>query len=44
MEWAYHVLPFFPLCVSVAFLLCSEETLAAGDAGVMAPEVVETSN
>ena len=45
---------FFLLCVSVAFLLCSEETLAAGDAGVMAlaavdagimaPEVDETLN
>ncbi|KAF2568493.1 hypothetical protein F2Q70_00025437 [Brassica cretica] len=36
VEWADQVLLFFPLCVSVAFLLCSEETLAAGDAGVMA--------
>lgn len=38
------VLLFFRLCVSVAFLLCSAETLVAGDAGIMAPEVEETSN
>ncbi|KAF3563125.1 hypothetical protein DY000_02013570 [Brassica cretica] len=34
----------FPLCVFVAFLLCSGDMLAAGDACIMAPEVDETSN
>ena len=31
-----RVLLFFHLCLSVAFLLCSEETLVFGDAGIMA--------